>query len=269
MEESPRSSGTSAESAWNTCGKRRARSGAPDTPRFTSISAAGACPRCSPSGRRVSFPRREGSSRDRDPRMHRPKKRPKKRPTARRCTTISLSRRWTTTAVGPSLAAAAATTASAAAASASAADLAFSASASDSASSLATSASPKSRCLRSSRRASSSKRIPRKPHVSSSSLAAVAVASLFLVSQNVLSASLPPVDTAPSSSADTSASTAVETFIRVSAVPDGFSAAAGSSAPPFGLTPKPTSCPPKPKVAPHGLLIHAGAFFIGAFGPGC
>ena len=119
------------------------------------------------------------------------------------------------------------------------------------------------------RRASSSKRIPRKPHVSSSSLAAVAVASLFLVSQNVLSASLPPVDTAPSSSADTSASTAVETFIRVSAVPDGFSAAAGSSAPPFGLTPKPTSCPPKPKVAPHGLLIHAGAFFIGAFGPGC
>mmetsp|Transcript_12786 Transcript_12786/g.49921 ORF Transcript_12786/g.49921 Transcript_12786/m.49921 type:complete len:232 (+) Transcript_12786:440-1135(+) len=117
MEESPRSSGTSAESAWNTCGKRRARSGAPDTPRFTSISAAGACPRCSPSGRRVSFPRREGSSRDRDPRMHRPKKRPKKRPTARRCTTISLSRRWTTTAVGPSLAAAAATTAAATASS--------------------------------------------------------------------------------------------------------------------------------------------------------
>mmetsp|Transcript_14552 Transcript_14552/g.52375 ORF Transcript_14552/g.52375 Transcript_14552/m.52375 type:complete len:219 (+) Transcript_14552:1989-2645(+) len=132
--------------------------------------------------------------------------------------------------------------------------------------SFASSAAPKSRCFRSSRRASSSNRIPRNPQVSSSSFAA----QLRFVSQNSFKESLPPAVTAPSNSWDTATSSAVCKRKIDNAVGEGFSASAPpASTAPAGRTPKPARFPPNPNVAPQGRRIHAGAFFIGCFGPGC
>ena len=107
--------------------------------------------------------------------------------------------------------------------------------------------------------------MPRKPHISASSRAAL---SLFFASQYPLSASLPLEETAPSKSCDVATSSSVATRNNVSAVPLGASAATSPSCV-AARTPNPASCPPNPNVAPHGRFIHAGAFFIGCFGPGC